>query len=192
MSASSSVGARRVAARDRREVVVANLDRDRAREQAALAKPSRVVRPPFRRSLRASAAMSVRSSAYVHSLDDDFDGRLGSTGRSSSPAASCCSHSVMLPTAARSTSGSRGAHVHEPGDAVLAQPRRRHGPDAPERVHGQLLKERLDTFGRNHGEAVRLSPGGGDLREKLVRRDARRRRESRLLEDPAPSRASRR
>ena len=58
---------------------------------------------------------------------------------------------------------------------------RRHRPDAPERVDRKLLQERLDAFRRDHGEAVGFPPRGGNLREELVWRDARRRRQSGLF-----------
>ena len=57
------------------------------------------------------------------------------------------------------------------------------GPDAPQRVHRQLLQERLDALGADHRQAVGLLPAGGDLGEKLVRRDAGRRRQPRRLAD---------
>ncbi len=73
------------------------------------------------------------------------------------------------------------AHVDELVDAALAEARGRDGPDAPQRVNRQFLQEVLHAFGGNHRQAVRLAPGRGDLREKLVRRHARRRRKSRTF-----------
>ena len=83
-----------------------------------------------------------------------------------------------------STSVGRRADVDRramPGGAQLAG---RHGPDAPERVDGKLLEEPLHALGRDDGQAVRLLPARGDLREELVRRDAGRGRQPRLLADP--------
>ena len=87
----------------------------------------------------------------------------------------------MLPTAARRTSGSALRTSTSAVDAARAQPLRGHRADAPERVHGELLQERLDPFRRHHRQAVGLLPAGRDLRQELVRRDARRRRETRRL-----------
>ena len=99
----------------------------------------------------------------------------------------------MLPTAARSTAGSAVRTSTSRVDAALAQPRRRHRPDAPQRVDRQLLQERLDALGRDHRQAVRLAPGRRDLREELVRRDAGRRGQAGRLANPrldAPARRS--
>jgi len=51
------------------------------------------------------------------------------------------------------------------------------------RVDRQLLQERLDALGADHGQAVRLFPARRDLGEELVWRDARRRGEPRLGAD---------
>ena len=70
------------------------------------------------------------------------------------------------------------AHIDQPLDAALAQPLRGHGPDAPQRIDGQLVEKRLDPFGRDDRQAVRLLPSRRDLREELVRRHTGRRGQS--------------
>ena len=65
---------------------------------------------------------------------------------------------ARLPTASRSTCSIGGAHVHQPLDAALAQPRRGHRPDAPQRVDRQLLQKPLDPLRRDHRQAVGLLP----------------------------------
>ena len=79
--------------------------------------------------------------------------------------------------------GGDAPHVHETHATDREQLLRRLRPDTPERVDGQLLEKTFDSFGRDDGQAVRLLPPGGDLREKLVRRDARRDGEGGRLED---------
>ena len=70
------------------------------------------------------------------------------------------------------------AHVDQPFDAVRAQLSGGDRPDAPQRVDRQLLQERFDALRADDRQAVRLLPAGGDLRQKLVRRDAGRRRQA--------------
>ena len=99
---------RGVAARHGGEVRVADLDRHRAAEQLAPREPLPRRRAPSRRS-PAGFVESVRSSANVFSLPDDFVSRFGSTGRSSMPSASRRSHSARLPTASRAPTRPRCA-----------------------------------------------------------------------------------
>ena len=124
---------------------------------------------PCRASSARISATSVRSVSKVFSLPDDFGSCSDTTARSSSPNAIRVSQSAFEPTASRSTAGSA-----ERTSTSLAIPRslsslRGHRPDAPERFDGKALEERLDALGRDHGEAVRLLPARGDLREELVR-----------------------
>ena len=84
----------RVAARDRREIVVAHLDGDRpaGRAPSAPATPHR--RAPSDRSRHGSPRGSVRSCEKVFSVPHDFAARLATTGRSSMPSASRRSQST--------------------------------------------------------------------------------------------------
>ena len=99
------------------------------------------------------------------------------------PSASCRSQSALAADGSRSTVGSA---VRTSTSRSMPRSRSRcggHRPDAPQRVDRQLLQKRLDALGRDHRQAVRLLPARRDLREELVRRDAGRRRQSRLLAD---------
>src|SRR6185369_5654692 len=91
--------------------------------------------------------------------------------------------------------GIGGAHVDEPLDAARAQLAGGDRADAPQHIDLELLQERLDFIWADDRETVRLFPSGCDLREKLVRRDAGRCRQPRLLADTrlqAPGDARRR
>ena len=176
----------RVAAGDGREVVVAHLDRHRARAAARLRSSHRRCRAPSRSTSSRMRSRSVRSSAYVHLARRRLGGTIGSTGRSSSPAASLLQPVVMLPTAARSSVGIGRPHVDEPFDAALARAAARSRAHAPQRVDRQLSAGNDST----RSGAITVRPSGlrqrrRDLREELVRRDARRGGE------PGPSRIAR-
>ena len=62
--------------------------------------------------------------------------------------------------------------VDEPIDPAIAQLLRRHRPNAPQRVDGQLLQKRLDPPRSNDRETVGFLPPGCNFGEELVRRDA--------------------
>ncbi len=64
------------------------------------------------------------------------------------------------------------ADVHEPFDPVCTQFLRRHGPDAPQGIHRQLLEKWLDLLGADDRETIGLFPSGRDLCQKLVGGDA--------------------
>ena len=121
--------------------------------------------------------MSVRSSGYVFSEPDDLGSLSATTGRSS-----IAVRELLQPVGhaahrlAQRLLVNR-AYVDEPVDAPRAQPLRRHGPDAPQRLNGQTLQKRLDAIGSDDGETIGLLPSRRDLREELVRRDAGRRRQ---------------
>ena len=173
--------------RDRREVAVAHLDRHGARDEAALAAShvgvvARHVGDLLAHPIEIASGRARRCT----SLDDDFDGRFGSTGRSSSPCASLSSQSGHAADGGAQHRRIGGAHVDERVDAALAQPLRRDRPDAPERIDRQLLQERLDALGRDHGQAVRLLPRRRDLRQELVRRHAGRRGQASSPRESAP------
>ena len=105
----------------------------------------------------------------------DFDGRFGSTGRSSRPCARSISQSARLPTTASRSAAERLRTSTSFSMPCSRSLRGRHRADAPQRVDRQALQEALDPLGRDHGQAVRLLPARGDLRQELVGRDAGRR-----------------
>ena len=149
-----------------------------------------------RAASRAISSIAVRISIEVgevlenvFSVPDDF----GSRDRLDRPIVDAVGQLAQPVGAAadrRSQHGGiGGADVDEPLDAALAQPRRGHRADAPQRVDRQPLEELLDAFGRDDGQAVGLLPRGRDLREELVRRDAGRRRQPGRLANLALSAA---
>jgi hypothetical protein len=73
-ASASRVGGARVAARDGREVRVADLDRDGAAQKALALEPRRAVARHLV-DLAPDLAMSVRSRANVFSVPDDFADR---------------------------------------------------------------------------------------------------------------------
>ena len=64
------------------------------------------------------------------------------------------------------------------------------GPTPQRASTGSFCRNALDPLGRDDGQAVRLLPARGDLGEKLVRRDAGRGRQPRLLADLRSSAAA--
>ena len=136
------------------------------------------------------SSMSVRSSEYVFSVPDD-------SARGAAPPADrrcrrrAAGASRLAADGLAQQRGIGGAHVDEPLDAASAQPRRRHRPDAPQRVHRQALKE-----GSTRSGAITVRPSGFfhagcDLREKFVRCDTRGGGQSRRLSNLASSAAAR-
>ena len=128
-------------------------------------------------------SMSVRSSAYVSSVLQDFARWSGTTRRPSSPVREADEGIGPASDGAPQRVQGNVPHVHEAHAAEREKLLRRLRPDAPQRLDGQLLEETLDTLRRDHREAVGLLPAGGDFREKLVRRDAGRHGESRGFAD---------
>ena len=179
-------GRARVAARDGAEVLVAHLDRDRPRDKAVVLEPLRVL-------------ARHDGDLLTNAVDVDQVVRVRALARGRFRRAIRLDRAIVLarrelqqPVGHAADRGTehgriRGPHVDEPGDAVIAQPLLGHRADAPERVDRQLLQKRLDTLGRDHGQAIGLAPRRGNFREELVRRDARRRRESRVVSESAPS-----
>ena len=183
---------RRVAARDRREVRVADLDRHRARQQRLRAEPVGRVGAPSRAisvadrvevgqvlGIRVLGARRLRRRGSARPADRRCRARAAAASRRGcrrSPAAS--------PASTARTSTSRSMPRARSLRAVT-------GPDAPERVDRQLLQERLDALRADDRQAVRLLPARGDLREELVRRDAGRRRQPGRRRGCAPSAAAR-
>ena len=143
-----------LAARDRFEVGVAELQHDRPRQELAPRRAPRRHGAPIASSSRRISSRSRRSSANVSSQPIDLRSGFGVTGRSSSPNESRRSVSAQLPTALRRTSSSavRTSRAADPGGA---QPARGHRPDAPQRVHRQLWRNRSTRSG-----AMTVSPSG--------------------------------
>jgi cyclophilin family peptidyl-prolyl cis-trans isomerase len=160
-----------VAARDGREVVVAHLDRHRPRDQALALQPRAVFARHAGNFL--PDAVGIDEVLGVRALARRGLGRAVRLHRP-----------VVLPggqplqpvghAADRRAKDGRvgGPDVDETFDAAIAEPRGGDRADAPERIDGQLLQERFDTFGRDHREPVGLPPGRRDLGEELVRCDA--------------------
>ena len=116
--------------------------------------------------------MSVRSSGYVFSEPDDFVSSMShdrtvvdAVGKLLQPVGHAAHGLAQRMVVER-------AHVDQPMNAARAQLLRRHGTNAPQRVHRQALQKRLDAIGRNDGQPVRLFPSRRNLRQKLVRRDS--------------------
>ena len=131
-SSSSRVGGVAVAARDRREVVVAHLDRHGARVELACARARRRRRAPSRRSpsriVVEVGQVALRRCSRCPTTS--ARARRRPAGRRS-PRASCCSQSASEPTASRSSAGIGGAHVHQLLDAARAQLARGHRARRP-------------------------------------------------------------
>ena len=158
-----------VAAGDGREVVVADLDRHRARVEIASGQPARGAVEPCSTISSRMSPRSVRSRRErvlaarrlrlvlgddrpvvdalrellqpVGQRADGFAQRAGSAVRTST--------SFSMPRARSLRGGDRA--------------------DAPQRVDRQALQEVLDALRRDDGQAVGLLPAGRDLREELVR-----------------------
>ncbi len=160
-----------VAPRQRDEVVVPHLDRDRQRvERVPLEPAGRAFGHPRNLVAHLSAVAEVFRERVFGTrglrVAMRFDATLvDPVGELRQPLA-------QAPHEALQALRLDGPHVHEPMDASVLQFFRGLGPDAPQCLHGQLREEVLDALRRNDREPVRLLPARGDLGEELVRCDA--------------------
>ena len=149
----------RVAARDRPEVGVAQLQRDRAGGELASRQERRgVARERLdlaRASARGPSGLSRRSPRSRRTCAPGWARRGGRRRRGRGGAA-------RRPSCRRAAEDlvRRGAHVDQPRDAGRAQSRRGLGPDAPQRVDRKVLQERLHPLGRDRrsGRPASSSP----------------------------------
>ena len=176
-----------VAPRDGREVRVADLDRHRPAQQRPALQPRRAL--PRHLVDRGADLLRIGEVLRERVLGarrlrgavrrPPADRRCPSASRAASPPG------CRPPRAASRDrrSARRPAVRCRDRAAALRSP----GPTPHKRIDRQLLEEALDALRRDDGQAVRLLPRRGNLREELVRSDAGRRRQSGRLADLPPS-----
>ena len=165
----------RVAARDRREVRVAHLDRHGPAEQRLALQPRRVVARhlvdlradlvEIGEVLRERVLGARRLRGAVRARPDDRRCRRRAAAASRP---GCRPPRAAGRDLAVRTSTSRSMPRSRSRAAVT-------GPTPHSASTGSFWRKLLDALGRDHGQAVRLLPGRCDLRQELVRRDAGRR-----------------
>ena len=129
------------------------------------------VRPAAGRARRCPRRRSAASGARAR------------TGLSSMPSDSSCRRRPQRPKCCSSSRRAERAQVGDGGDAQLGEPRLHDLADAGQAPDRQRREEGLDLVRADHEQAVGLAPVRGDLGQELVRRDAGRGGELRLLAD---------
>ncbi len=136
---------------DRREVAVANLERDRAGTDAGGAQPA-ATESAIRTSSRPTSSRSKRSYANVSSWPIDLTARSLSTGRSSRRRRDLAGAGLGPAEAATGAPRCRGRRGRRRGDADPAKPLQGRRAYTPQPLDRERVQERPLVAGRDHDD----------------------------------------